>query len=198
VRKTRSLDSAYFENLYQANPDPWGFESRDYEARKYARTLAVIGERPVTRALELGCSIGVLTLQLASICDRLVATELSSLALETARRRCAGCENIDFVLADRVTGGIDGGFDLMLVYYWDDQDLRAVAAAIEAHLSADGRLVLVHWLGETDYPRSADDAVRSLQALIGDLFDVETESRNADYRLDVWRRRQVQPTAAKS
>jgi protein-L-isoaspartate O-methyltransferase len=192
MRKTSSLDSAYFESLYQANPDPWGFESRDYEARKYAHTLAVIAQRPVARALELGCSIGVLTVQLASICERLVATELSKTALEKAQRRCAGCGNIEFVLAEGVTGGIDGAFDLMLlsevVYYWDDSDLRAVASAIADHLAADGRLVLVHWLGETDYPRSADDAVGSLHALVGGLFHVETETRNGDYRLDVWRR----------
>jgi SAM-dependent methyltransferase len=193
MRKTHSLDAAYFEGLYQANPDPWRFESSDYEARKYARTLDVVAESPVARGLELGCSIGVLTLQLASKCERLVATELSRIALDQARRRCAGRDNIDFVLAERVTDGIDGAFDLMLlsevVYYWDDRDLSAVAAAIAEHLQPGGRLILVHWLGETDYPRSADDAVGSLQALVGEGFEVEAESRDDDYRLDVWRRR---------
>ena len=202
MRKTRSLDAAYFEGLYRANSDPWGFESSDYEARKYASTLAVVAEEPVARALELGCSIGVLTRQLASKCDRLVATELSEIALDQARRRCSGCANIDFVLAERATDGVEGAFDLMLlsevVYYWDDRDLRAVASAIAEHLQVGGRLILVHWLGETDYPRSADDAVGSLQDLVGELFDVEAETRTADYRMDVWRRREIQPAAAKS
>jgi len=193
MRKTRSLDAAYFEDLYRTNPDPWRFETSGYEAGKYAHTLAVVAEAPVARGLELGCSIGVLTRQLASRCDRLVATELSETALDQARRRCAGCGNIEFVLAERVIDGIDATFDLMLlsevVYYWDDQDLRVVASAIADHLAAGGRLVLVHWLGETDYPRSADDAVRSLRALVSELFDVEAETRNADYRMDVWRRR---------
>jgi SAM-dependent methyltransferase len=193
MRKTRSLDAAYFDGLYRADPDPWGFETSAYEARKYARTLAVVGQEPVGRALELGCSIGVLTRQLAEKCDRLVATELSERALAQARARCAELKNVDFILAKRTTDGIDGDFDLMLlsevVYYWDDRDMAAMAAAIVDHLTPGGRLVLVHWLGETDYPRSGDGAVEALWALVGERFDVVTETAGEAYRLDVWRKR---------
>lgn len=193
MRKTRSLDATYFEDLYRADPDPWKFETSPYEAQKYADTLAVIGDEPVERAFEMGCSIGVLTQQLAGKCGRLIATELSERALRQARRRCAGERNIDFILARRMTDGIDGDFDLMLlsevVYYWDDRDLSDVASAVAAHLRGRGRLMLVHWLGQTDYPRSADDAVAALFRLIGDRFAIVLEHRTAHYRMDVWRRR---------
>jgi hypothetical protein len=56
----------------------------------------------------------------------------------------------------------------------------------------------VHWLGETDYPRSADDAVSALFRLIGPVVVVASEARTADYRMDVWRRIEAQPTAASS
>ena len=82
MRKTRSLDAAYFEDLYRADPDPWNFATSAYESRKYADTLAVIGEERAGRAFEMGCSIGVLTRQLAGKCGRLVATELSERALD--------------------------------------------------------------------------------------------------------------------
>jgi len=193
MRKTRSLDAGYFEGLYRADPDPWQFETSDYEARKYAHTLNAVGEARVGRALELGCSIGVLTRQLAPRCDRLVATELSDTALDQAKARCADCSNIDFVLATRTTDGFDGVFDLILlsevVYYWDDHDLAAIARAIVDHLAPAGRLILVHWLGETDYPRSADNAVAALRARTSDLFETVAETRHQAYRLDVWRRR---------
>jgi SAM-dependent methyltransferase len=192
MRKTRSLDAAYFEALYRADPDPWRFKTSEYEAKKYARTLEVVADEPVGRALEMGCSIGVLTEQLAGVCGQLVATELAAQALDQARRRCASRDNIDFVLAKSMTDGIDGDFDLMLLsevlYYWDDPDMAAVASAISGHLLMGGRLILVHWLGETDYPRSADDAVAALSRRIGGLFKIELESRTAEYRIDVWRR----------
>jgi SAM-dependent methyltransferase len=202
MRKTRSLDAAYFEALYSADPDPWKFETSAYEAAKYADTLAAIGGATIIRAFEMGCSIGVLTEQLAPRCGRLVATELSAQALEQARKRCARQDNIDFVLAKTMTDGIEGAFDLILlsevIYYWDNPDLAAVAASISEHLDGGGRLVLVHWLGQTDYPRSADDAVSALWRLVGDQFDIESKRRTDDYRLDVWRRRTPHPTSARS
>jgi SAM-dependent methyltransferase len=202
VRKSKSLDGAYFEGLYAADPDPWGFASRDYEAGKYADTLAALGPGRSRRALEMGCSIGVFTRTLAPRCDALVATEVSGTALERARARCADLANIDFRLARRVDDGFDGTFDLMVlsevVYYWDDTDLAAVAAAIDRALAPGGRLLLVHWLGETDYPRSGDDAVAALAARLSFPKIVERQDRTEQYRLDLWRRAAGQAAPARS
>ncbi len=193
MRKSRSLDADYFEGLYRADPDPWRFETSDYETGKYAETLAVLSGERAGRALEMGCSIGVLTRDLAGLCDRLVATELSPTALQRARQRCRDLGNVDFVLAKSVTDGFQGRFDLMVlsevVYYFDAADLARVADAIKASLAVDGRLLLVHWLGETDYPRSGDDAVSALAAHLDGHVRVELETRREDYRLDLWRRR---------
>jgi hypothetical protein len=76
-----------------------------------------------------------------------------------------------------------------VVYYWDDLDLAAVAGAIRRALVPGGRILLVHWLGETDYPRSGDDAAAALAARLDGLFDVELQTREDQYRLDLWRRR---------
>jgi SAM-dependent methyltransferase len=193
MRKSRSLDAAYFEGLYRQDPDPWGFETSAYETAKYADTLAALGAERAARGLELGCSIGVLTRDLAPVCDRLVATELSAIALEQARRRCADLPQVEFRLAHTVTDGIDGVFDLMVlsevVYYWDAQDLGAVAGRILETLAPGGRLLLVHWLGETDYPKSADDAVTALAGCLQGAFDTEIAERREQYRLDLWRRK---------
>ena len=37
-----TVGPAYFEGMYAASPDPWGFQSRWYERRKYALTLALL------------------------------------------------------------------------------------------------------------------------------------------------------------
>ena len=56
-----SLSPAYFEGVYANSADPWNFETSEYEAAKYADTLACLPRERFTSALEVGCSIGVLT-----------------------------------------------------------------------------------------------------------------------------------------
>ena len=63
-----STDRTYFEQIYDHDPDPWGFESRWYEHRKYALTMAALPEPHYRSAFEPGCSIGVLTDLLAPRC----------------------------------------------------------------------------------------------------------------------------------
>ena len=55
-----TLQPDYFDSMYELSPDPWGFESRWYEARKYAISLAVLPAERYGDAFEPGCSIGVL------------------------------------------------------------------------------------------------------------------------------------------
>ena len=38
----RSLEPAYFEALYAADPDPWRFATSAYEREKYTATLAAL------------------------------------------------------------------------------------------------------------------------------------------------------------
>ncbi len=58
------------------DPDPWGFETSAYERRKYALTMSSLPRRPVPRAFEPGCSIGVLTRAARRRADAVVATDI--------------------------------------------------------------------------------------------------------------------------
>ena len=193
MRKTASLDAAYFDGLYADKPDPWDFATSAYEARKYDDTLAALGAERAGRALEVGCSIGILTRRLAAFCDSLVATEVSRAALDQAEARCADLWNIDFRLVTGADQGFDGAHDLIVlsevVYYWDDADLDRVAAGIRRTLSPGGRILLVHYILETDYPKSGDDAVAALWARLGGFVSEQISRRAESYRLDLWRRR---------
>ena len=82
-----TLPAAYFDAMYQAAADPWGFEDRWYEQRKYAISLAQLPAARYRSAFEPGCSVGVLTRLLASRCDTLLSCDVAAAAVRAAAGR---------------------------------------------------------------------------------------------------------------
>jgi SAM-dependent methyltransferase len=193
-----SLPAAYFEDVYRRKSDPWDFATSAYEAEKYAATLAALpgGDR-FQSALELGCSIGVFTAQLAPRCQRLLAVDVNEIALAQARVRCAGLPGLQFqrrILPDEFPGAAADGspFDLIVMsevgYYFSPADLGRVRERMIAALSAGGLLLLVHWTPRVpDYPLTGDEvhaAFLEHQPALAHLHGQRAES----YRLDLFKR----------
>ena len=84
-----TLPPAYFDAMYQGAADPWGFEDRWYERRKYAVSLALLPAVRYRSAFEPGCSIGVLTRMLAGRCTALLSCDVAVAAVRAAARRTA-------------------------------------------------------------------------------------------------------------
>lgn len=192
ARRDRSIAPEWFEELYRDRGDPWEFETSAYEQAKYDRTIDSLPRPLYPRGLEIGCSNGVLTRRLAERCDALTAVDVSETALAQARARCADLRHVAFERRRLPAEWPDGSFDLVLLsevaYYWDDTDLALAADRLREALASGGDLLLVHWLGPTDYPKSGDEAVEALRARLGDAVrEIEAE-RRAEYRLDLWRR----------
>lgn len=191
-----SLPPSYFDDVYAANADPWGFETSPYEAAKYDATLAALPRERFESAFEAGCSIGVLTERLAARCRRLLAVDVSHAALARARERCADLPQVR--LERRVLPGDfpeaegDGApFDLVLVsevgYYFSAPDLDRFRAACARALAPGGALVLVHWTAPVhDYPLRGDAVHESF--LADAAFQHTGGSRAREYRLDVFER----------
>ncbi len=184
-----SLTSAYFDQLYAASGDPWEFETSRYEAEKYAATLAALPRQSYASGLELGCSIGVLTRQLAARCGRLLAIDISEAALIQARQRCADLPRVRFQRGDVATEFPDGRFDLVVVsevgYYLASGDLERLRDRIAHALASHGQLLLVHYTGETNYPLSGDAVHECFRAEITRWRLVQGKA-NAQYRLDLF------------
>jgi hypothetical protein len=66
VRPRQSLRADYFRRLYAADPDPWAFATSSYERATYDATLAALPCPRYRAGFEIGCSIGVLTRDLAA------------------------------------------------------------------------------------------------------------------------------------
>ena len=184
-----SLPTAYFDTLYARSPDPWSFESSPYEQAKYAATLAALPRPRYGRALEIGCSIGVLTERLAPRCDALIAMEPAAAALERARERCRGLAQVEFLQASVPDDWPEGTFDLILlsevVYYLATSDVSRLAARVTGALRPGAHVELIHWVRETDYPLSGDEAAELFITATVDTLRLVTQQRTEDYRLDL-------------
>ena len=192
-----TLPPRYFEEVYGASDDPWHFETSAYEAAKYARTLAALPLESYARGLEVGCSIGVLTAQLAHRTRALVATDINEKALARARERCAALPQVCFerrALPDDLPAG---PFDLVLLsevlYYLSPADLERALDAVLARLSPGGTLLLVHWTPPVhDYPQTGDAVHEAARRRVGHGLRWRRGERHGNaqqgYRLDLFER----------
>ena len=77
---------AVFDAVHRREEDPWQYTSSWYERRKRALTLGVLPDENYAAGLEVGCSIGTLSVELAQRCGSFLAVDASSAALEHASR----------------------------------------------------------------------------------------------------------------
>src|ERR1700690_3707434 len=184
-----TLKPSYFDALYTADPDPWNFGASPYERDKYALTLNAMPKARYRSALEVGCSIGVLTRLLASRCDAVVAIDAARSPLVEAKRRCADLPAVRFEHMFVPEQWPDGGFDLILlsevVYYLNPEDVSPPAARVTPSLAQGGFVILVHWTGLTNYPLSGDEAAALFIERMGPTFVVDRADRYVEFRLDV-------------
>ncbi len=185
------LTPGYFEQLYARDPDPWRFASSDYERDKYAATMAALPPGRFARAFEVGCSIGVLTRQLATRCDAIVGVDVAGAALRQAEQRCADLPGVSFARMAVPGEWPEGAFDLVLfsevLYYLGLPGIADAARRTLASLRPGGTVVLVDWHGATDGACTGDDAAELFIAACAPRLAPSFQQRADKYRLDVLR-----------
>ncbi len=189
MRNTSS--EQFFEVKYRHQTDPWQFASSAYELDRYTTTLALLDSRRFDRAFEPGCSIGILTEQLASRCGHVEALEISATAVQRARTRCRHLGNVVIRHGALPLNTPAGGFDLIVFseigYYFAEPQLRAVAKDLASRLTPGGMLLATHWLGESPDHRLSGDGVHSiLEATIP--YPRTASQRHEGFRIDRWER----------
>jgi SAM-dependent methyltransferase len=193
-----TLPPEYFDAMYRASADPWGFEDRWYEQRKYAISLAQLPAARYRSAFEPGCSIGVLTRMLASRCDALLSCDVAAAAVRAAAGRTRDLAHVRVELRDIPRQWPDGRFDLVvfseILYYFGDHDLEQALKNTVAALEPQGTLLAVHWRHPVaDYPRSGDDVHGVLASQPGLARLVRHEE--PDFLAEVWIRTEGPPVS---
>ena len=192
-KQHRTLSESYFNEVYAASDDPWSFETNQYELDKYSHTIESLPAEQYGRALEIGCSIGVLTRQLAPFCEELIAVDTAAAPLVTARERLRGYPQVSFEQMEIPSQFPAGNFDLIVIsevgYYWSKEDLDRAVGIVRDRLNPGGDLVLVHYTPYVpDYPLTGDEVHAVFAAALERRFTHVRSDRAERYRLDVYQR----------
>ena len=186
-----SYPASYFEDLYEDDPDPWGFTTRWYERRKYAITLASLPRERYRRIFEPACSIGVLTEGLALRGDEVVASDSAANAVDDAKKRLSAHTNVTVDVMEVPAQWPGGRFDLVVlsefVFFLDDADLALLVERTMESLDAGGHVIAVHYLPAGKIVQTADEVHGALRAH-PDLVNTVTH-REPEFVLDVFVRR---------
>ena len=166
-----TLPSSFFDEFYARNDDPWGFESRWYEERKRAILLACLPFRRLGDVLEIGCSTGLITADLAERADHVLGLDVSVAALDAARGRVGGHRAVTLRRGAVPGEWPEGEFDTIVLsevgYYLSFPDLERTIALIDEAMTADGCLVACHWRHPvSEYPLSGDEVHRALRSCV--------------------------------
>lgn len=138
-----------FDDVHRGAEDPWEVDSSWYERRKRAVTLAALPRSRYRRALEVGCSLGALTAELAGRAEAVLAVDVSGVAVERARRRLAERPGAQVEQRRLPEQWPPGRFDLVVLsetgYFLDAAQLAGLLDGAAGALDPDGHLLLCHW-----------------------------------------------------
>jgi SAM-dependent methyltransferase len=188
----------FFDELW-ADSDPWDLDTSDFEQRRFARQLALLGGRRYRRALEIGCGGGSFTRLLAPQCAELLAIDVSEHAIERARTAGGALTDVEFRVANVMELDLEreGSWDLVVLaetaYYlgwlYPMFDIGWLAHSLQEATRPGGRLLLVNsmwakeglmspWLIRSyhDLVRNAGYELEAEQTMSGTKETVEFET----------------------
>ncbi|MBU8577935.1 bifunctional PIG-L family deacetylase/class I SAM-dependent methyltransferase [Brevibacterium luteolum] len=182
--------SAGFDDLYRHADDPWSVGQRWYERRRAELIMAMLPKPRFDRAFEPGCSIGMLSEQLASRCEELICADVVPAAVHAARQRLRA-RSAGASVEVRCAGIEDwpaGSFDLIvfseLAYYLSDESFAGFLTSAAASLRPGGVVLAAHWRHPVPGGyRSAESAHAALAGIDG--WTRHASYRDADVLIDV-------------
>jgi LmbE family N-acetylglucosaminyl deacetylase len=177
-----------FDALHGRSADPWQVDESWYERRKRSVLLASLPHQHYASALEVGCSVGALTADLATRCTEVTALDVSAAAVARARERLAGHAHVRVEQRTVPEELPPGPFDLVLLsevgYFLSPGQLRATVAALPSLTASSGVVVACHWLHPiVGWPLDGASVHRALRAALGRPAVRHVES---DFLLEVW------------
>lgn len=148
----RAKTRGKMDRVFSRGQDPFKYGSSPYETARLDAMQAALGLARCDAAVEVGCAEGDFTVRLAERAGKVLAVDISPVALERARRRLKDRPSVEFFEADMRQWNPSGPCGLVVLgdvlYYMDKPMVRdefeAVFPRVRAWLAPGGRLVLAH------------------------------------------------------
>jgi cyclopropane fatty-acyl-phospholipid synthase-like methyltransferase len=180
----------FFEGKYRSAPDndPWQFATAQYELLRYDAIMNALEGRRYARAFEPGCSVGVLTERLATVCDAVDACDFSPTAVAAARTRCAHLEDVT-IRCDALSAKAPwSAYDLIVLceigYYFTARQWTVLVNAMVEGMQPGTVLLASHWLGDSKDHIQSGDAVHA--AFRDPQLLLDLTQHHEGFRLERW------------
>jgi LmbE family N-acetylglucosaminyl deacetylase len=187
-----TVPANWFESFYARHADPWGFQTRWYEQRKRALLMASLPSRHLGSVLEIGCSTGLITDELAERAAHVLAIDISAAAVDAARKRIGPRPDVTVSRGAVPEHWPAGVFDTVVLsevgYYLSRDDLERTLELLKAALAEDGCVLACHWRhAVAEHPLTGDEVHAALRAV--EAWDTLVHHEEEDFVLEVFTRR---------
>jgi protein-L-isoaspartate O-methyltransferase len=192
----RKGNKAWFEYIYSKRYNPWNNDTDIYHLAQYQCTLNSLPRSHYDNVLEIGCSVGVFTSMIAERANTVHGIDISSQAIERARKRCKHLSHVSFEATDLLKFESHRQYDLICaaeVLYFMAQNRAQIVDVVKqvaSSLSYGGQVVTVcgsevnkqnNW--EEHFPRHCDELRLVYTKIVRDP--------RRDYRISLFEKRQL-------
>lgn len=184
---------AFFDALYDKAIDPWHFHDRTYEIAKRAQTLRALPRQSYAHGCEIGCSIGVLTADLAPRVQNLLGIDIAEAAAARARVDLAAFPHVRIEVMHVPATLPTGVFDLLvlseILYFLTATEIEELAGFAARQLAPGGDVIIVNFDGETLTTLNGREATEIFTAAAASHFDIIDQGMHPQYHIYILRRR---------
>jgi 2-polyprenyl-3-methyl-5-hydroxy-6-metoxy-1,4-benzoquinol methylase len=185
-----AYDQEYFDALYALNQgDPWQYEQRWYEQRKRQICLAILPHLQFDSAIEIGCSNGIFSQELARRTNSLMCLDANNTAIHLAQERLQAYPHVQ-VLQRIVPDDLpEQKFQLIVVseilYYLNPIALQQVLTWLHTALEPGGCILSCHWRAPiSGFSLNGEDVHQYLKAHLN--YSHRLSLQDSDFLIDLW------------